>query len=380
MRGSRANPPPAVASDAELARLGLESSQSVAPHQYATAQNHWEAFCRERNILPWDDSAIDSVVFALWQSWLAARATIKAPKVIKKYVSGIRYHFQLRRMHRALAASRSEDALRHASGVQRQLALNAMEDRTPAIRSLFLSSRRFMTRDLLLQAAVFMPRRSLKDRNIVRVGFAATGGLNRLGELAATNNNRGKVPVAADYGSHPKGLRTLFLARSKTDKLFQGTTVYYPADGSPTSPGDALNDCYYDAHFQDYNPNRPFFCDDFGSPILASDVVAAFRKGLRAAGIPTDGVLGHSFRRGGALDLFNAGVSPERICVAGRWTSNCWKIYVTLSQSSWDCHKHYQLGERLRRARGSNYYPVGPDLELARRIHQAVGASMLHAN
>ena len=296
--------------------------------------------------------------------------------MIKKYVSGIRFHFQLHRMDRALAASRSEDALRHASGVQRQLAVNALEDKTPAMRSLFLSSRRFMTRDLLLQAAVFMPTATLKDKNIIRLGYAATGGLNRLGELAATHHNRGKVPVAADYGSRPKGLRTLFLARSKTDTLFRGTTVMYPADGSPTSPGDALNDCYYDSHFLDFNPNRPFFCDDFGAPILAADVVAAFRKGLCAAGIPTGGVLGHSFRRGGALDLYNAGVSPERICIAGRWTSNCWKIYVTLSRSSWDCHKHHQLAERLRRARGVNYFPVGPDLELARRIHQAVGAAM----
>ena len=77
---------------------------------------------------------------------------------------------------------------------------------------------------------------------------------------------------------------------------------------------------------------------------------------------------GTRFAGGGALDLYNAGVSPERICIAGRWTSNCWKIYVTLSQSSWDCHKHHQLAERLRRARGLNYFPVGPDLELARRL------------
>ena len=310
-----------------------------------------------------------------FQSWLAAKPSIKKPDTVVKYISGVRFLFQTRRMPRAMAASLAPETKRHASGVRRQLAVSAMQQTTPAMRELFLSSRRFMTSDLCLQAAVFMPTHTLKARNIIRLGFAATGGLNRLGELAATLNNKGKVPVAGDYASHPNGLRTLFLRSSKTDKLFLGTTCKYASDGSPTSAGAALTHCYYDSHFCDFNPNRPFFCNELGGPILATEVVAAFRAGLCAAGIPSEGVLGHSFRRGGALDLYNAGVSPEKICIAGRWTSKCWKIYVTLSPSAWDCHHHYQLAQILNRRRSEQYYLVDADLAMARHIHSALGAA-----
>ena len=301
-----------------------------------------------------------------------------------KYISGIRFLFQTNRMPRAAAATLAPETKRHASGVRRQLAVTSMRQDTPAMRELFLSSRRFMTKDLCLQASVFMPTDTLKGRNIIRLGFAATGGLNRLGELAATINNKGKVPVAGDFRSRPNGLRTLLLRSSKTDTLFLGTVCKYPSDGSPTSAGAALTHCYYDSHFRDFDPNRPFFCNDHGGPILASEVVAAFRAGLCAAGIPTEGVLGHSFRRGGALDLYNAGVSPEKICIAGRWTSKCWKIYVTLSPAAWDCHHHYQLAQILNRRRSEQYFLVDSDLALARQIHSIVGGpagrAMPHSN
>jgi hypothetical protein len=79
------------------------------------------------------------------------------------------------------------------------------------------------------------------------------------------------------------------------------------------------------------------------------------------------------------LILYIAGMSPEKICIAGRWTSNCWKIYVTLSPEAWSCHQHYQLVQTLNRHRSEQYFFVDADTEMARQLHRHLGASGIQA-
>ena len=102
----RAHPTPTVAGPTELARLRAEAVQSVAPGCYATARLHWETFCEEKAISPWDDNSVDSLLLSLFQSWLAAKPSITKPGTIAKYISGIRFLFQTNRMPRAARASR----------------------------------------------------------------------------------------------------------------------------------------------------------------------------------------------------------------------------------------------------------------------------------
>ena len=39
---------------------------------------------------------------------------------------------------------------------------------------------------------------------------------------------------------------------------------------------------------------------------------------------------GHSFRKGGATSLSEKGISDSMIQTIGRWTSDCYKIYITI--------------------------------------------------
>lgn len=58
--------------------------------------------------------------------------------------------------------------------------------------------------------------------------------------------------------------------------------------------------------------------------------VNAFRALLAAAGISPDKYSGHSFRAGGATDLWEAGCPPEVIKRYGRWKSDCFYIYIRI--------------------------------------------------
>lgn len=58
-----------------------------------------------------------------------------------------------------------------------------------------------------------------------------------------------------------------------------------------------------------------------GTPLRPNDVPGVFRTMAEAAGLPTDGVSGHSLRVGAAIDLAWRGASLPQIMKKGRWQS-----------------------------------------------------------
>ena len=66
-------------------------------------------------------------------------------------------------------------------------------------------------------------------------------------------------------------------------------------------------------------PRRPMTKDAF---------VRAFRARLEAAGFSSQEYSGHSFRCGGATDLYDAGCRRHIIQRHGRWRSEAWTLYV----------------------------------------------------
>ena len=70
-----------------------------------------------------------------------------------------------------------------------------------------------------------------------------------------------------------------------------------------------------------------------------------FRRLLDRAGLPPAGYTGHSFRSGGATDLFNGECRPHTIRLQGRWLSDAVWIYVR------DCpeHRRREVAAALRK-------------------------------
>lgn len=80
-------------------------------------------------------------------------------------------------------------------------------------------------------------------------------------------------------------------------------------------------------------PHDPLFAWSSGHPLLHSQLVDLTTKLLVTAGVPfvmPDGspCRGVSFRKGGASDLANTGVSDKAIQVMGRWKSFCSLRYI----------------------------------------------------
>ena len=116
--------------------------------------------------------------------------------------------------------------------------------------------------------------------------------------------------------------------------MYKRTLVWLapePGD-SFTDPVVGLDAILWDVH---PNPSRPLFCDENGAPILATDVIATVKAALHKAGIDPTHYKGHSFRRGGAMDLLAAGVPEATTKILGRWSSQCWKLYVSLPHQGW---------------------------------------------
>lgn len=64
------------------------------------------------------------------------------------------------------------------------------------------------------------------------------------------------------------------------------------------------------------------------SPCPKDAWVAYLRHHLQALGFPADQFSGHSFRSGGATDLWDSGERPRHIQRYGRWLSDAFWLYI----------------------------------------------------
>ena len=77
------------------------------------------------------------------------------------------------------------------------------------------------------------------------------------------------------------------------------------------------------------NFNTPLFRNAVtGLPASRQEVLAKLDQTLLLAGLEPQHYSGHSFRKGGAQSLREAGVELEMIKAIGRWASDCYKLYI----------------------------------------------------
>ena len=187
-----------------------------------------------------------------------------------------------------------------------------------------------VTAKLLGEILPYFPDETFVDKVCKDVAVVAVCGLFRLGEITATKSNKGKVPTAGDVSVPKRGCRRIKLKFSKRDKFGQGDQVTVAENGSVIDPVRAMDRSLAQGDgFK--SGEQPIFSDEKGRPIKAEQVVSRLRLALRAAGIPEEGYHGHSFRKGGAQSLLDAGASYAEIKIAGRWSSDSWKLYVVVS-------------------------------------------------
>ena len=123
----------------------------------------------------------------------------------------------------------------------------------------------------------------------------------------------------------------MFLRRSKCDVSNQGTLLRVPASpDADTSAVVAVNK-YIRESVVRLEAGGPLFVLVNGKPLTRSKVVSALKETAEKAGLGAAGFSGISFRRGGALSMALAGVEDRVIQALGRWSSDCYRRYIQLT-------------------------------------------------
>lgn len=192
-----------------------------------------------------------------------------------------------------------------------------------------------ITRAVLLRITPLLNLQCHDDALLAAAIWVATTALLRPGELAIEQPNNTSRMLSINSLKTTADGSYLHLRESKTDTWRTGTDVKIRSQRAcelltaylqlrPNARGD-------DALFQWSN----------GKPLLHTELTGLTEKLLAAANVPLvlpDGspCRGVSFRKGGASDLANTGVTDKAIQVIGRWKSFCSLRYIHPSNALLD--------------------------------------------
>ena len=124
----------------------------------------------------------------------------------------------------------------------------------------------------------------------------------------------------------------LNLRVSKTDPYRLGCKIFLYETGYTLCPYQSL--LLY-CNLRGTSPqDKPLFCHQDGSTMTRESFLKMLHLGLIAANIPTEGISGHSLRKGFATTAAAVNVQDNLICTMGRWTSDCYKLYISTPRAA----------------------------------------------
>jgi len=135
-----------------------------------------------------------------------------------------------------------------------------------------------------------------------------------------------------DIGFHPsfhnpRYMRVVIKA-SKTDTFRQGSVLTIASSSRELCAVQAMR-----AYFGATQRNGPLFVFRSGRFLTRSSVANLLRDAALAAGLPYKSLKGHSFRIGAASAAAAAGLPDWLIKVLGRWSSDCYQLYIRTPQN-----------------------------------------------
>ena len=126
------------------------------------------------------------------------------------------------------------------------------------------------------------------------------------------------------------GSLSLHLKSSKTDPYRQGCSLLIAPSGRSVCAVRAIKK--YMA-VRPFNSDGPFYIFQSGLYLTRGQVTSTLRLLLKCLHIPTELYASHSFRIGAATTAAEAGLPPWLIQTLGRWSSNCFALYIRTPSS-----------------------------------------------
>ena len=243
---------------------------------------------------------------------------------IKSYLCGVRHHFILRGYSdvtsdkpRLLLTLRGIKKCQAPQGIKR-IPLSA--DIMNCLHSILGSSANYD--DIMLWA-------------VLTAGYF--GGF-RAGELLSkgplcSDDHLCREDVSLEYDVNIKRpFLSIHLKSSKTDPFRQGVNVLLFATGQLLCPYSAV--MKYLSVYSCCVPHAPFFILHSGAPLTYKCFSGMLKVAVARAGVDPDLVSTHSMRKGFATSLSAARVPDHIISAMGRWSSDCYKRYISTPKSA----------------------------------------------
>lgn len=116
----------------------------------------------------------------------------------------------------------------------------------------------------------------------------------------------------------------VLLEASKTDPFRMSVSIRV---ASPVAVA-AMRAYYCTLLLAPPSPQHPVFSIK-STAMTREFLIEEIRKNIGVLGLDQSKFSGHSFRRGGAQSLADAGVAPDVIKTMGRWSSDCYQLYIS---------------------------------------------------
>ena len=128
-----------------------------------------------------------------------------------------------------------------------------------------------------------------------------------------------------DVSFTAEGCLSLHLKSSKTDPYRQGCSLLIAPSHRSVCAVRALRKYL---SLRPTNGTSPLYVFQSGDYLTRTKVTDILRTLLQRLGIPTDRYGSHSFRISAATSAAEAGLPPWLIQTLGRWSSNCFSLYI----------------------------------------------------
>ncbi len=302
---------------------------------YTSAVASYISFCTAEH-LPADVTwPAQPDTICLWMTALATRAAPPQHGTIKRYLGALNTAHEVVGLP---APTRGRDLPlieRTYRGIKRMQVARDKRVRRP------------ITTELLRRMQPLLDHSNHASRLLWAAMCTATCALLRMGELTVTPHHTRRTLRLADLSlvtdtgavvpAHAPRTElaaltaerishiVLFIAASKTDPFGKGAhiTVSAPLASAALLP-------LLQSHPRNGDATAPLFAHQNGAALQRDTVITGTRALLSALQLDPLEYAGHSFRKGGASSLAAAGTPDHLIQIMGRWSSDCYKLYIEL--------------------------------------------------
>ena len=307
--------------------------------------NAFRAFCTMHNIMCHTGNWVGSEKLIVGFVCYCAETRQLSYRTIKSYLAGVRYHCIKDGFFNPLTLRNGQPML------QLGLVLRGIK-KQQGIRK---NSRLPITTDILIKLHQTLDGKifgDYEDRLIRAACSLAFFGFLRCGEftIASPSNDQSylcldDLTITPTSDNHTKFTElSLHLKASKTDPFRHGCDIPYFAVDSCICPVRNMVRYLGQRLTLDTSPRSPLFMMKDGSPLARGRFLSMLSTACSQAGINSTGFSGHSFRIGAATTCAKHNVPDHLIQALGRWTSDCYKLYVRVNKVSL-IHAHNNMAK-----------------------------------